>query len=71
MAADLKKGDKVTWKSSQGTIAGKVERKITTPIDIEGHHVAASSDNPEYVVKSDRTGAEAAHKPGSLTKKGQ
>ncbi len=69
MATDLKKGDAVAWRASQGTITGKVERKLTTPTDIEGHHVAASEDNPEYLVKSDRTGAEAAHKPGSLEKR--
>ena len=69
MAADLKKGDAVTWRSSQGTIAGEVERKITKPTDIKGHHVAASAENPEYVVKSDKTGAEAAHKPAALKKK--
>ncbi len=68
--ADLKKGDSVEWHSSQGTIEGKVVKKLTTPTDIKGHHVAASDDNPEYLVKSDRTGAEAAHKPTSLTKKG-
>ena len=71
MAADLKKGDAVSWTSSQGTIDGKVVRRITSPIDIEHHHVAASPDNPEYVVRSDRTGAEAAHKPDSLKKKGR
>jgi hypothetical protein len=63
MAADLKKGDAVTWRSSQGTVVGKVARKITTPTDIEGHHVAASKDKPEYVVTSDKTGADAAHRP--------
>lgn len=70
MTTDLKKGDHVEWKSTQGTVEGKVMKKVTTPIDIKGHHVAASKDNPEYLVKSDKTGAEAAHKPGSLTKKG-
>jgi hypothetical protein len=69
MSTTLKKGDKVTWTSSQGKIEGKVERKVTKPMDIKGHHVAASPANPEYVVKSDRTGATAAHKPGSLKKK--
>ena len=69
MAAEFKKGDPVEWKSSQGTIEGKVEKKLTTPTDIKGHHVAASTDNPEYLVKSDKTGAVAAHKPGSLKKK--
>lgn len=68
MASTLKAGDKVQWKSSQGTVTGKVKKKLTTPTDIKGHHVAASKDNPEYLVASDKTGAEAAHKPGSLKK---
>jgi hypothetical protein len=36
-------------------------------MEIKGHHVAASTDNPEYLVETE-TGAQAAHKPGSLTK---
>ena len=68
MASTLKAGDKVQWKSSQGTVTGKVKKKLTTPTDIKGHHVAASKDNPEYLVASDKTGAEAAHKPGALKK---
>ena len=68
MTKDLKPGDHVEWKSSQGTIKGTVEKKQTTPTDIKGHHVAASKDNPEYIVKSDKTGAEAAHKSDALKK---
>lgn len=30
--------------------------------------VAASADNPEYLVESNKTGARAAHKPGELRK---
>lgn len=63
----FKKGDKVSWKSSGGTAHGKVVKKLTSPIDIKGHHVAASKDNPEYLVETD-DGAQAAHKPGALSK---
>jgi hypothetical protein len=66
MSDEFKKGDKVEWKSSQGTIKGEVERKLTEPMEIKGHHVSASKDDPEYLVKSDKTGKEAAHKPESL-----
>ena len=69
MTATLKKGDAVTWTSAQGKVAGKVVKKLTTPTDIKGHHVAASTDNPEVLVKSDATGAVAAHKPAALKKK--
>ena len=42
---------------------GKIKKKLTRPTEIKGHHVAASPDNPEYLVESEKTGAEAAHKP--------
>jgi hypothetical protein len=68
MTDPFKNGEHVEWKSSQGTVEGTVKRKLTEPIDIKGHHVAASNDNPEYLVESDKTGKEAAHKPESLKK---
>jgi hypothetical protein len=64
----LHPGDKVTWSSRRGTVSGAVEKKLTKPTDIKGHHVAASPENPEYVVKSAKTGARAAHKPTALKK---
>ena len=68
MSDDLKPGDRVEWESSQGTVAGKVKEKLTHPTEIKGHHVAASTDNPEFLVESEKTGAEAAHKPEALKK---
>lgn len=68
MTDKLKKGDKVEWKTSQGTTIGEVKEKLTSPTEIKGHHVAASEDNPEYLVESDKSGKEAAHKPESLKK---
>jgi hypothetical protein len=64
----FKKGDKVEWNSAQGKITGEVKKKLTSPTDIKGHHVAASKDNPEYLVESEKTGKQAAHKPDSLKK---
>ena len=64
----LKLGDSVEWDTSQGKTSGKVEKKITEPTDIKKHHVAASKDNPEYIVESDKSGKEAAHKPEELKK---
>jgi N-methylhydantoinase B/oxoprolinase/acetone carboxylase alpha subunit len=67
MAKSLKAGDKVSWQSHGGTAHGKVEKKQTTPTKIKSHKVAASKDNPEYIVKSDK-GGRAAHKAEALTK---
>ena len=64
----FKAGDTVQWDHSQGTTQGKVIKKVTSPTKIKGHKVAASKDNPEYIVKSDKTGAKAAHKPAELRK---
>lgn len=68
MAEELKKGDKVEWKTSQGKTTGEVKQKLTSPTDIKGHHVAASEDNVQYLVESDKSGKEAAHKPDALEK---
>ncbi|OON59682.1 hypothetical protein B0920_20565 [Massilia sp. KIM] len=68
MTDTLKVGDKVEWHSSQGVVRGTVKKKLTAPTDIKGHHVAASKDHPEYLVVSDKTGAEAAHKADALKK---
>ena len=69
MMKELKPGDRVEWDSSGGHSAGKVVRKQTKPMQINGHKVAASPENPEYVVRSDKSRAIAAHKPEALTKR--
>ena len=64
----LKAGDKVSWSSHGGTADGRVVRKLTEPMDIKGHHVAASKDNPEYLVETEDS-KRAAHKPAALKKR--
>lgn len=68
LADQFKPGDFVEWKTPQGKTTGKVKQKLTSPTQIKGHHVAASEDNPEYLVESDKTGNVAAHKPDALKK---
>ncbi len=65
---DLEKGDKVSWQSHGGTAHGTVVKKQTTPTEIKGHKVAASKDNPEFIVETDE-GKRAAHKSEALTRK--
>ena len=70
MAEDsFKKGDRVTWKSHGGTAEGKVEKKITEDTEAGGRQVRASKDEPQYLVKSDKSGGEAVHKASALTRK--
>jgi len=68
MTKKLKAGDKVGWDSSGGHSTGKVVKKLTSPMTIKGHKVAASTDNPEFLVETDE-GRSAAHKPDALTKR--
>jgi DUF2945 family protein len=60
LARQLKTGDKVAWRSSGGGSVGRVERKLTSPGKIKGHEVA------EFLVRSDKSGKVAAHKPSAL-----
>ncbi len=71
MADNLKTGDKVEWETPQGKTSGTVKKKLTKPVDIKNHHVAASADNPEYLVESEKSGSAAAHKPETLKKKSE
>lgn len=67
MTKTLKAGDKVSWSSHGGKATGKVVKKLTSPTRIKGHKVAASKDNPEYLVETDE-GKKAAHKSSALDK---
>ena len=66
--ATFAKGDRVAWNTSQGETHGVVERKLTARTSIEGHEVAASRREPQYLVRSEKTGKAAAHKPSALRK---
>jgi hypothetical protein len=68
MSKQLKKGDEVSWDTSQGETEGKVVKKQTSPTKIKGHKVKASAAEPQYIVESDKSGKRAAHKPDELRK---
>jgi Hypervirulence associated proteins TUDOR domain len=69
MADEFKKGDEVSWKSHGGEAVGEVEEKITSDTEAGGRTVRASKDDPQYLVKSEKSGGEAVHKPDALKKK--
>jgi hypothetical protein len=68
---EFKKGDKVTWRSHGGEAVGRVEKKVTDDTEAAGRQVRASQDDPQYLVKSDKSGGEAVHKPSALKKDGK
>lgn len=70
MSDDFKKGDKVVW-SSHGSddTPGEVLEKITSDTEAAGRTVRASEDDPQYLVRSDKGGGEAVHKPSALKRR--
>ena len=68
MAKDLQPGDKVRWGTSGGETHGTVEKKVTGTTRVKGHVAKATKDEPQFLVKSGKTGAKAIHKPDELKK---
>ena len=68
MAQELKQGDKVEWNTPQGKTRGTVQKKLTSNTEVGGQKVNASEDDPRYLVESEKSGKEAAHKPDALNK---
>ncbi len=66
MSEEFTKGDQVEWSSHGGTAEGEVLKKITERTEAAGRTVAASEDEPQYLVRSDKSGGEAVHKPDAL-----
>jgi Hypervirulence associated proteins TUDOR domain len=69
MTKDIKKGDHVEWSSHGSKTEGTVEKEITSETKSSGRTVKASKDEPQYEVKSDKSGKTAVHKPDALKKK--
>ena len=68
MTQQFEQGDIVEWNTPQGKTRGKVKRKLTSSTQVGGQKVNASEDDPRYLIQSEKSGKEAAHKPDALTK---
>jgi hypothetical protein len=66
--ADITVGDKVSWNTSQGRTHGRVVKRLTSRTTVGGTEIHATKDDPRFLVESDKTGKQAAHKPDALTK---
>ena len=65
---EFKQGDEVEWNTPQGKTRGPVKKKLTSRTEVGGQTVAASEEDPRYLVESEKSGTEAAHKPEALEK---
>ncbi|MFF4486281.1 DUF2945 domain-containing protein [Streptomyces sp. NPDC001544] len=67
--AEFAEGEEVAWASHGSTTEGKVQRKISGRTEAAGRTVDASEDEPQYEVRSTKSGKSAVHKPSALRKK--
>jgi hypothetical protein len=65
----LHEGDEVSWRSHGSETEGEVEREITERTEAAGRTVDASPDDPQYEVRSARSGRTAVHRPDALREK--
>jgi len=68
VAQEFEQGDKVEWNTPQGKTRGTVKKKLTSSTEVGGQKINASEDDPRYLVESEKSGKEAAHKPDALSK---
>ncbi len=68
MPKDFKVGDHVTWNSEAGHVSGTILEKVTSEIKFKGYTVHASAEEPQYLIKSDKTDHLAMHKGSALTR---
>ena len=66
--ATFKVGDHVSWNSEAGRVRGTIKKKITSKIKFKSYIVHASKDEPQYLIKSDKTDHLAMHKGSALKK---
>jgi hypothetical protein len=65
---EFKQGDRVEWNTPQGKTRGTLKKKLTSETKVGGQKINASEDDPRYLVQSEKSGKEAAHKAGALSK---
>ena len=66
MPEDFKRGDRVEWNFRGRTVRGKVRRRVTKRTEVGGRVVAATPDDPRYVVRSEKSGAETTRRAAGL-----
>ena len=68
MATEFKRGDHVAWSSEAGRVRGTIQKKVTSEITFKGYKRHASKEDPQYIIKSDKTDHLAIHKGKALKK---
>ena len=64
----FKVGDHVEWNSEAGRVRGTIKKKVTSATKFKTYTVRASKEEPQYLIKSDKTDHMAMHKGAALKK---
>ena len=65
---EFRVGDHVEWNSEAGHVRGTIKKKVTSAIKFKTYTVRASPEEPQYLIKSDKTDHMAMHKGAALKK---
>ena len=68
MTRAFKIGDHVEWNSEAGRVRGTIKKRIISEITFKSYTVHASKEEPQYLIKSDKTDHMAMHKGSALKK---
>ncbi|ULA70057.1 MAG: putative DNA-3-methyladenine glycosylase II [Nitrospira sp.] len=68
MKPEFNVGDHVEWNSEAGRVRGTIKKKVVSAIMFKTYIVHASKEEPQYLIKSDKTDHLAMHKGSALTK---
>jgi len=66
MAEEFRRGDRVEWNFRGAKVVGTVRRKLTSRTVLDGRVIAASRDDPRYLVRSEKSGKETTRKAQAL-----
>ena len=68
MSKALKIGDNVSWNSEAGRVSGTIIKVHKRAFKVNGYTHHATADEPQYAIKSSKTGHVAFHKGSALRK---
>lgn len=63
---DISVGDRVSWNTPQGRTRGTVVERKTRDFTFAGQSFTASTEDPSFVVESEKSGDRAAHRGSAL-----
>ena len=66
--SDFKVGDHVSWNSEAGRVTGVITKVHSSDFDYKGYTHHASTKEPQFAIKSDKSDHVAVHKSSALSK---